>query len=358
MTRARVVSGYLLMAAASGLVYAQTEFSGLVEPFRDVLLSPAVQGRIAKLPFNEGDRVEEGDLLLELDARVEELEVQRRKAIFEDDSELLAARERLSLLQEELESTRDLAERTGSVSREELNRKQLETVLAQLEITRLEQTRERQRIELEMAGERLKQQRITTPFSGVLAQMPLDVGESVQPNQPAMRLVDDEQAFLVVNIPAERARSLELGQFAPAPLYWRTGWKTGEVAFMSPVVDPASGLRHGEMRFENRDPKVEPGIAGHWIDGDGHEEFTPNSSGSASNPCKNSGVPSAFWLELSATAATAVQGRIGAVYVRTTAGSPRQHRNLPNEPLAERAKALQLCPLKVKWNSVIRRGDV
>lgn len=272
MTWARVVSGYLLMAAASGLVYAQTEFSGLVEPFRDVLLSPAVQGRIAKLPFKEGIRVEEGDLLLELDARVEELEVQRRKAIFEDDSELRAARERLSLLQDELESTRDLAERTGSVSREELNRKQLETVLAQLEITRLEQTQERQQIELEMAGERLAQQRITAPFSGVLAQMPLDVGESVQPNQPAMRLVDDEQAFLVVNIPAERARSLELGHSVRLRFLMADGVeKIGEVAFMSPVVDPASGLRRVKMRFENRDPKVEPGIAGYWIDGDGHE---------------------------------------------------------------------------------------
>lgn len=63
---------------------------------------------------------------------------------------------------------------------------------------------------------------------------------------------------------------------------------------------------------------------------------------------KFSGAPSAFWLELAATAATAVQGRIGAVYVRTTAGSPWQCIGIsPNEPVAERQQALQLCPLKV-----------
>ncbi|MDA3875063.1 MAG: efflux RND transporter periplasmic adaptor subunit, partial [Kiritimatiellae bacterium] len=272
MVRARAVSLGLMMMATSGLLFAQTEFSGLVEPFRDVLLSSTVPGPIARLPFREGDRVEKGDVLLELAAQVEELEVRRRTAIFEDESELLAARERSSLLEDELESTRDLAERTGSGSREELNRKQLETVLAKLEIVRLEQRQELQQIELQMARERLAQQKISAPFAGVLAQIPLDEGESVQPNQPAMRLVDDEQAFLVVNIPAERARSLELGQTVRLRFLVKDGLeKIGEVAFLSPVVDPASGLRRVKMRFENRDPKVEPGISGLWIVGDGHE---------------------------------------------------------------------------------------
>lgn len=267
-----VLAAVCLGVVSAGAVWAQTSITGLVEPFRDVLLSPAVQGRIAKLPFREGDRVAEGDVLLELDARVEELEIERRRAVAEDESELRAARERLALLEDELAATQALADRTGSVSREELNRKRLETVLARLDIARLEQGEAREGIELQMAEARLALQQIRAPFSGVLAQMPLDVGESVQPNQPAMRLVDDTQAFLVVNVPAELARTLAAGQAVALEFLVGEGiTKTGEVAFMSPVVDPASGLRRVRLRFDNADPKVEPGISGRWIVGGGHE---------------------------------------------------------------------------------------
>lgn len=266
------VSFLFLTLFSASSAFAETRFSGLVEPYRDVLLSSEVAGRIAEIAFREGERVEAGDVILRLDDRVETLEVQRRQAIYNNQAELMAARERRALLQDELEATRALAERTGSVSREELNRKQLETVLAQLEIDRLEQTQSLQEIELNIAKERLAQKRIVAPFSGVVAQLPLDEGESVQPNQPAMRLVEDERAFLVVNVPAERARDLSMGQTVRLRfLMDEEVERSGEVAFMSPVVDPASGLRRVKMVFANESPKVEPGISGFWLAGGEHE---------------------------------------------------------------------------------------
>lgn len=248
------------------LLAADEVYVGLVEPFRDVLLSPAVSGRIEKLPVKEGDRVKEGELLLSLVSRVEELEVERRRVIQEDKSEVESARERLALLKKELESARALAKRTGSVSQEELNRKQLETVLAGLEVSRLEQAHARERIELEMARERLALQKITAPFSGVVAQLPLDEGESVQANQQTIRLVEDTRAFLVVNLPADVARELKMGESVRLRFSLASPVeKPGEVAFLSPVVDPASGLRRVKLLFDNTNPRIEPGISGEWV---------------------------------------------------------------------------------------------
>jgi RND family efflux transporter MFP subunit len=246
-------------------VFAQT-FTGLVEPFRDVLLSSAVPGRIARIHAQEGDRIAAGTVLLELESRVEALEVERRQTIHLDETELKAAREREALLKEELASTRALAERTGSVSRDELNRKQLETTLAGLEVARLEQEKLRQAIELEMARERLALQKIAAPFDGVLAQLPLDEGESVQPNQPVLRLVDDDKAFLVINLPAERARALRVGDAVRLRfLLAETVDREGSVAFISPVVDPSSGLRKVKLLFLNANPRIEPGVSGQWL---------------------------------------------------------------------------------------------
>lgn len=60
------------------------------------------------------------------------------------------------------------------------------------------------------------------------------------------------------------------------------------------------------------------------------------------------GTPAAFWQELAGTAAGAVQARVGAVFVRQTAGTPWQCIGIsPAEPSAERQQAMQLCPLSV-----------
>lgn len=61
-----------------------------------------------------------------------------------------------------------------------------------------------------------------------------------------------------------------------------------------------------------------------------------------------SGAPAAFWQELAGTAASAVQARVGGVFVRQTAGTPWQCIGIsPAEPPAERQQAMQLCPLSV-----------
>ncbi len=264
---AKILSLSLLVLSGWAHGRAPVSYHGLVEPERDVLLSPAVAGRIAVLHHREGDRVEEGALLMELDSKVEKLEVARRKTVLEDMTELNASRQREALLKEELESTRALAERTGSVSREELNRKELEAVLAGLEVSRLEQAKIREEIELNIARERLALQRILAPFAGIIAQLPQDEGESVQPNQPVLRLIADDHANLMVNVPARIARRLNIGD--PVRLRFHLEdevEKEGKVDFVSPVVDPASGLRKVRLRFDNREaPRVEPGVSGEWM---------------------------------------------------------------------------------------------
>ena len=41
--------------------------------------------------------------------------------------------------------------------------------------------------------------------------------------------------------------------------------KKGEIIFVSPVVDPASGLLTVKAEFENADGSVRPGVAGSMV---------------------------------------------------------------------------------------------
>ncbi len=256
---------FLLVWLLGGGVFA-AEFQGLVEPNRDIELSLPVQGRIFLLPVNEGDRVAEGSLLLALESRIEALEVDRRELIVNDNSEREAALAREVVLKEVLESSRRLHDRTGSVSREDLLRAELEYTLSGLEVKRLIQANERAKVELEMAREYLTQRNLAASFDAVVAELFFEEGESVQANQPVIRLVDDNECYLTVHVEAVMAERMMLDQAAML-LFEGPGEisKAGRVAFIAPIVDPSSGLRKVRLHFTNDAPRVVPGITARWV---------------------------------------------------------------------------------------------
>ncbi|MEX2607641.1 MAG: efflux RND transporter periplasmic adaptor subunit [Kiritimatiellia bacterium] len=257
--------GLIGLMSVNACLYAQETYEGLVEPVRDVLMGPPVAGRVEQLLAGEGDRVKAGDTLLRLHDAVERLEVKRRELVLDDQAELEAARHRRDLLKDDLESTRNLFETTASVSRDELARKTVEALLSEVEYGRLEQVERREEAELAIAKERLAQYSIIAPFDGVLAELSVDEGESVQAGQPVLRFVDVSSAYLVLNLPAELVSSLQEGKKVTLNFdRTRELRKPAEVTFISPVIDPASGLRKVKMRFKNDPPRVEPGRIGTW----------------------------------------------------------------------------------------------
>src|SRR5579863_5261680 len=93
------------------------QLDGITEPFRDVTLGLAEPGIIHQQFFQEGDSAKEGETLMELDTRLEELEVARRKAVLEQDKTVM-------------DSTREVFETTKSVSKQDLNKAEAEYAVA------------------------------------------------------------------------------------------------------------------------------------------------------------------------------------------------------------------------------------
>ena len=115
-----------------------------------------------------------------------------------------------------------------------------------------------------MAVEQLRKRSITAPCAGYIAEITRHVGESCQPYQPLIRLVDTRRCYFISNIEAKDADKLKLEQ--KVKLEIETGASAivleGKVSFLSPVVDPASGLAKVKILFDNASNKVRPGIAG------------------------------------------------------------------------------------------------
>ncbi len=226
------VAGTAALCAAPNAPVA----TGITEPYLYVTLSAPVPGIIAVRHFKEGDRVKKGQPILELDKTLEELEVTRRTTIAEEKKR-------------DYDSTAVLFERTKSVSKEDLLKKESEAKVAAAE--------------RDIAIEVLKRRIVTAPFDGQITEIVREVGEASDEYQPLARFVDVSRCYFISNLEAKLAARLKLEQAvqlevetgaAPIPV-------TGKVIFISPVVDSASGLVKIRIVFDNADGRIRPGLA-------------------------------------------------------------------------------------------------
>ena len=208
--------------------------SGITEPFMDVTLGTSVAGIIHAEFFKEGEVVKKGEVILELDKRLEEFEVERRKAVVNQNKM-------------EFESTRALLQSTKSVSKEELAKKEAEYNISAAE--------------LGIAVEQLAHRQIVAPFPGAITEIQLHPGAACAPYEPLVRVVDTTRCYFVGQIEGKAATGLQLDQKVKIEIEGLATPVTGKICFISPVVDPASGLAKVKALFENAEGKIRPGLA-------------------------------------------------------------------------------------------------
>jgi RND family efflux transporter MFP subunit len=211
--------------------------AGITEPVFDVALSMAVPGIVTAHKFKEGDFVQANDVILELDQHLEQLEVDRRRLVMENRKA-------------DWESTKAVFERTASISRDELLKKEADYKVAATEY--------------EMANEQLRRRKLTAPAAGVLTELNVRLGESCAAYQPIARLVDTRRCYFISEVDASLSAGLKPGQNVDLEI--DDGGKPvklrAAIVFVSPVVDSASGLQKVKAVFDNAEGRVRPGLAG------------------------------------------------------------------------------------------------
>jgi RND family efflux transporter MFP subunit len=228
----------------SGLLLVRADplaVAGITEPIYDVTLSASVPGIVSAWKFKEGDFVKEGETIIELDKKLEELEVERRKLTMADR-------------QQDRDNLQALYKKSSiSVKKDELEKAETEYKIAA--------------VEYEMAVEQLRKRSITSPCSGMITDIARDVGEACQPYQPLIRVVDTRKCYFVSNVEARAGGRLKLDQNIKVDIGLAPASATiqGKIVLLSPVVDPASGLRKVRVLFDNADGRVLPGVAGKLI---------------------------------------------------------------------------------------------
>jgi RND family efflux transporter MFP subunit len=199
---------------------------------------------------------------VELDDRMQAIEAERRRVVWQDQSEIKMQQARLVIVKSLYENARALFEKTGGISHEELQKMELEVISTEGRIDQLKAQEQREKLEFQGADQERQLLHLQAPIDGVVTHIDVDTGEWSKPGESMLRLVNSATCYLTVNVPRQAARDLETGSRLSLRAEGVAKPISGRLSFVSPVADAASGLVELRVTFDNPHGQVRPGSTG------------------------------------------------------------------------------------------------
>ena len=205
---------------------------GTVTALESITITASVAETVSELHFSDGQRVQQGDLLVTLQQDEE-------RAALKEQQEFLAEQQR------EVARLENLV-RQNQVAETELDQRRTQAAIARSRIAR-----ERAQID---------DRTIRAPFSGVLGLRELSPGALVEPGQAITTLDDVSQVRLDFTVPARFLRFLQAGQTVEATTAAFIGVFSGDVIAVDSRVDPVNRSITARAVFDNVDGRLKPGM--------------------------------------------------------------------------------------------------
>jgi HlyD family secretion protein len=236
--------------------------AGTVKACRRARLAPAAGGQITSLRVHEGDRVAEGQVLLELwngdtAAEARAAAEQFRTARLRAEQACLSA----ATAGREAERARKLHDR-GLLADDQLDRANSlsNTERAACQAVTAEVGQSQAHIELARAN--LTRTVLRAPFAGIVAKVTGELGEFTTPSPPgiptppAIDLIDDQCMYVSAPIDEVDVARVRTGQLAYITIDALPGQRfVGRVRRIAPyVLDPEKQARTVDVEVEFRDP--------------------------------------------------------------------------------------------------------
>ncbi len=233
--------------ASVATVEDRIEGSGELQAKERAAIASEVEGVVTELAVEEGDRVEEGALLLAIDPEKRGLAARSAHAQLADARAALAEAEReqkrvIVLHEKGIASDALLDQRTTGLERA---RSMVEAARAGAGV----------------AERALRDARLRAPFSGWIANREVSRGEYVRPGQPLFELVALDPIEVEFSVAERDSARVHIGQtvvvvVAPYP----DESFQGEVTVISPIVDTRTRTLRVKARIANPDGRLRPGL--------------------------------------------------------------------------------------------------
>lgn len=242
-----------------GASAAEPALDCMVVPYETVAIGSPVIGLIERIHVNRSDRVEAGQVLVELESGVERanVEVARARSVMEGEERARVATAGFER-RKELRMRELFARQVVSLGQQD----EMETA-AEIARRQLQQTREEQRLaslQLTQAEEVLRRRTIRSPVSGVVVDRLMAPGERVD-EQTILRIVQIDPLRVEVTLPSAMFGRVQPGMRAavepelPGDQTW-----VAAVTVVDSVIDAASGTFVAYLELPNADLSIPSGL--------------------------------------------------------------------------------------------------
>lgn len=245
-----------------------------------ITIKTEVSGVIEKLNVEEGQHVQRGDVLVELDDKEYQLELEKREALRlkylselflekkfgEPDKEVNASDiEKIDKAKKEYERVQQLSAKR-LVSREELERakRQYEFILIEAG-GKKEEIRESQltqaEVDVKKAQMELEKTKVRAPFSGIITDIKVSPFEHVSTGRELFALVDISQIKVEARVLESEIGKIKVGRdvdlaFSAYP----NRFFKGRVKAISPIVNPEDKTCKVIIDVANSKEEIKPGM--------------------------------------------------------------------------------------------------
>jgi RND family efflux transporter MFP subunit len=245
------------------------EYPGNLEAAQRVVLRPVTDGRVAQIFVSSGSRVAAGTPLVQIDpdksqaevtgaianvnaasaardnaqAQISSLEAERASAVA--DLELQNQQfQRISTLVSQGALARqqlDQVTRDRNKARADLNVVEKRIQAARASVDQANSTLNQAQANVALRSEELKDTRVVAPIAGVVGDVTVKLGDSVNTSSTLTTIIQNQNLDLRIPVPAARSSQLRLG--TPVQLTSDKGNEilaTGRISFISPQVNSNS----------------------------------------------------------------------------------------------------------------------
>ena len=205
---------------------------GTVAAVQGVTVSADQPGIVERIAFESGQRVRQGDLLVQLDVRQEK-------------AQLTAAQAQLDWARVSLDRAKRLVE-TQIGSQEALDSADSQFKAAEAKVGELKATIERKTIR--------------APFGGILGIRQVNLGQYLQSGSPVVPLQSLQPIYVNFSVPQQEIARLRIGGDVKVTSNEKGLSGNGRITAIDSVIDPATRNVAAQATLPNADGKLRPGM--------------------------------------------------------------------------------------------------
>ncbi|RLQ23597.1 efflux RND transporter periplasmic adaptor subunit [Seongchinamella sediminis] len=232
----------------------------LIEPSVTVEVGSSIRGVAENVLVSRGDKVQQGQILVQLESGVQAASVALAEARSESTAEVDARRESLALARSALKRIEEL-QRDGNVSRQVFDEARSEAIIAASGLQQAEENRLLAALELQQASEVLALRTIKSSISGIVVDTMISPGELVTEDRPIISLAQIDPLYVEAIIPASDFGRISAGNLATVlPAHPVEGEYQGKVVIVDQVIDAASSTFGVRVELPNPEGKIPAGL--------------------------------------------------------------------------------------------------